>query len=129
MGMNPRIAQSIQSQEKQNLAYAIISQTGYWPDDNYPITNVIWQNTNHLFFRCESPDVLEKIAKDFSTLYDPTLVKKRQFRYRQAIRGFEQFSTESITEREKGKRTSKSDQAVDIATSSRSVLWQDRRTN
>lgn len=53
-GVNPKIAQAMQSMSKYGLFFVLICQEPVFNDDLYPTTEVVMQNSNHFWFRCNS---------------------------------------------------------------------------
>ena len=100
--VSPKVAQAIQSMEKYGVAFGIACQEPMWPNENYPVTEVVMQNTNHVWFNCNSPNVLDLAARDLAGLFDCYFVKRTRDQYRQVVRGFEEYDTESETFRKKG---------------------------
>ena len=100
LGIPPLIAQSIQSHQKYGIAFCIICQEPQWDNTNYPVTDVVMQNTDHLWFRSNAASVIENAVKDLAAIFDPYLIKRKRNTFRQAVRGYEWVDTESVTKRE-----------------------------
>lgn len=100
--MNPKTAQFVQACAKYQVFPWIVSQTGAFRNSENSIDQVIWQNTDHLVFRSEDPELLNKLAHNFAGVYEPYMTKEIKFVPRQTQYGWETVDYESFTERDKG---------------------------
>lgn len=112
--MNPKVAMFIQSGAKYGVFPWIISQTGTWDNEQYKVDAVIWQNSDHLVFRSDCPELLQKLGKDLAACYDPHMPKEIKLVPRIQQYGWEAVDTESLTKRNKGESvtTGRRDRAV-----------------
>lgn len=66
---------AIQTLGKTGIKYIIICQEPFWIDDQ--VTDIVMQNTNHMWFRCGSQKVAELAAKDLcGVMFNPRAIKE-----------------------------------------------------
>ena len=98
--IGPFEAAAMQTLAKTGLSIRLIAQDPFWYSPE--VTNVVLQNSNHLWFRSASANVAEIAAHDLSPAIHPYALKQLEYQVRQYHAGWESVPVETETELDRG---------------------------